>query len=38
MPMRHRGKGLAEIINIAEHSDELQLVHRAPPLWRLIRD
>jgi hypothetical protein len=30
-------KPLAEIIDIAEHRHELQLVHRDPLVWRLIR-
>jgi hypothetical protein len=33
----HGGKPLAEIVNIAEHSDELQLVHRNPLVVWLIR-
>jgi hypothetical protein len=33
----HGGKRLAEIADIAEHSDELQLVHRNPLVVRLIR-
>jgi hypothetical protein len=37
MPHIHRGKSLAEIVNIAEHSNELQLAHRNPLVVLLIR-
>jgi len=33
----HGGKHLAEIVDIPEHSDELQLVHRNPLVVMLIR-
>jgi hypothetical protein len=37
MPVIERYKPLAEVVNIAEHSGELQLAHRDPLLLRLIR-
>jgi hypothetical protein len=37
VPVIHGFKTLAEIVNIAEHSRELQLAHRNPLLLRLIR-
>ena len=37
VPVIERFKPLAEVINIAEHSGELQLAHRDPLLLRWIR-
>jgi hypothetical protein len=37
VPVIDGRKPLAEIIDIAEHRNELQLVHRNPLVWRLIR-
>jgi hypothetical protein len=37
VPVIERCKPLAEVVNIAEHSHELQLAQRDPLLWRLIR-
>ena len=34
---KDRRKPLADIIDIAAHNNELQRVHRASSLWRLMR-